>query len=175
MHTALFRVAAEVERCAEASRALLHLAAEPPYDPRPVAVGEVLREAVVLAGGDLEHAAARLRVELPELPRAPVDAVALRTAVYVLLRDAGAGCATVRLGGEHRGDTLVLRVEDDGAALPQGLVAGECNPFRAGDAVTAERVLGIGLARHVARRHGGSIELCGGDDGGLRAEMRLPA
>ena len=107
------------------------------------------------------------------------DPVALRRLVANLLDNAvryggGARCWLIREGGE-----ALLLVEDDGPGLPEESLERVFEPFERGDAArdpaTGGVGLGLALARGIARAHGGDVRLVRREEGGLRAELRLPA
>ncbi|MGW0390591.1 sensor histidine kinase [Streptomyces sp. NPDC003042] len=64
---------------------------------------------------------------------------------------------------------LLLRVEDNGPGLPEGV-----DVFRRGWSGKGEgRGLGLALVRQVAHRHGGRVDAAQGPDGGARFTVRL--
>lgn len=173
----LDRARAEVARCTAASRRLLEFAPEPRHAPRALRPDQLAAEACALARGALEARGVSLIDDTQPLPPASLDAVAVRTALLVLMRDAGLRGeegTTVRVHGERDADALRLCVEDDAPALPGALIGQAGNPFRAADPATAHQVLGIGVARHVAMRHGGALHVRGCDGPGTRAILELP-
>ena len=99
----------------------------------------------------------------------------LRNLVTNALRYAGAARVSVLQDG---GD-IVLRVDDDGPGIPPDRIADMLEPFARGEAsrnrATGGAGLGLTLARAVAEQHGGSLGLANRAEGGLRAEIRLPA
>ncbi|MGJ8598204.1 sensor histidine kinase [Sulfitobacter sp.] len=90
----------------------------------------------------------------------------------------------VRYGGGARltvledGGAAILRIEDDGPGIPEGLIADMMEPFTRGEAsrnrATGGAGLGLTLARAIAQQHGGELKLSNRAEGGLRAELRLP-
>ena len=77
----------------------------------------------------------------------------------------------------------MVRIEDDGAGIPEGEIAAMMEPFARGDASrnreTGGSGLGLALARAIADQHGGKLVLKnrpgpGGKVAGLVAELRLP-
>ncbi|MCA0909891.1 ATP-binding protein [Qipengyuania gaetbuli] len=99
----------------------------------------------------------------------------LRNLVTNALRYAGSARVAV-LRGEGG---IVLRVDDEGPGIPPDRIADMLEPFARGEAsrnrATGGAGLGLTLARAVAEQHGGKLVLANRPEGGLRAEIRLPA
>lgn len=76
-------------------------------------------------------------------------------------------------------DRIILRVDDDGPGIPADRIADMMEPFTRGEAsrnrTTGGAGLGLTLARAIAEEHGGELLLTNRAEGGLRAEIRLPA
>ena len=91
----------------------------------------------------------------------------------------------VRYGGGARvsltqdADRILLRVEDEGPGIPEDRIAAMIEPFQRGETsrnrTTGGAGLGLALARAVAEQHGGSLVLANRAEGGLRAEIHIPA
>lgn len=91
---------------------------------------------------------------------------------------------SVRYGGAAKvsvietGGNAVLRIEDNGPGIPASQIADMLQPFRRGEEsrnrATGGAGLGLTLARAIAEQHGGKLVLENRDEGGLRAEIRLP-
>ncbi|WP_372788247.1 ATP-binding protein [Paraconexibacter sp.] len=75
------------------------------------------------------------------------------------------------------GVDAVLVVENGGEPLDEQLVARLAEPFERGDRARGHSGAGLGLpiAAAIATAHGGRLELAPRPQGGLRAEVRLPA
>ncbi|WP_338447031.1 ATP-binding protein [Pelagerythrobacter marensis] len=109
----------------------------------------------------------------------PVHITWLRRALRNLIANAvryggGAEVSLLREGGH-----VVLRVEDRGPGIPPDRIADMLEPFTRGEAsrnrATGGAGLGLTLARAIAEQHGGELVLANREQGGLRAEIRLPA
>ncbi|GAA4642651.1 hypothetical protein GCM10023115_06840 [Pontixanthobacter gangjinensis] len=76
------------------------------------------------------------------------------------------------------GDTITIRVDDNGPGIPENQIAAMLEPFTRGEASrnrdTGGAGLGLTLARAIAEQHGGTLVLANREEGGLRAEIRLP-
>lgn len=82
------------------------------------------------------------------------------------------------LSVEVEGNSAILRVEDHGPGIPDDRIAAMLEPFTRGEASrnrsTGGAGLGLTLARAIAEQHGGELVLTNREEGGLRAEIRLP-
>jgi signal transduction histidine kinase len=110
-----------------------------------------------------------------------VDAhpAALRRVLANLIGNAlgHAGSAAVRLVGD--GDGVQVTVDDRGPGIPADRLGEVFQPFYRIDPTSpggAPRGAGLGLhiARDLARRDGGTVQLANRPEGGLRATLRLP-
>ncbi|KQM83782.1 histidine kinase [Agromyces sp. Leaf222] len=85
----------------------------------------------------------------------------------------------VRVGTSVRPGWAVLTVENSGERLDPALVSTLTEPFRRGtDRIRSDHAgvgLGLAIVKSITRAHGGTLELAARDDGGLRAEVGLPA
>ena len=109
----------------------------------------------------------------------PVHVTWLRRALRNLISNA------VRYGGSaevsltRSGQDIILRVEDNGPGIPADRIEAMMEPFTRGEASrnrdTGGAGLGLTLARAIAEQHGGRLELSNRPEGGLRAEIILPA
>jgi signal transduction histidine kinase len=84
----------------------------------------------------------------------------------------------VRIMLQQQGDT-VIRVEDDGPGIPEESIAQALQPFVRLDTARARDTVGFGLGLSIVSRaveaEGGKLTLSNRAEGGLRAEIRLPA
>jgi len=120
-------------------------------------------------------------VQLAEGPRvvAPVHVTWAKRALRNLVSNA------VRYGGSasvevlREGNEAVLRVTDNGPGIPSDRLADMTEPFTRGEASrnrgTGGAGLGLTLARAISEAHGGRLVLANRAEGGLNAEIRLPA
>ena len=72
----------------------------------------------------------------------------------------------------------MLRVEDDGPGIAADRIRDMLEPFTRGETSrnreTGGAGLGLTLARAIAEQHDGRLVLANREEGGLRAEIRLP-
>jgi signal transduction histidine kinase len=84
--------------------------------------------------------------------------------------------ATIKV--ENAVDCLTLRVQDDGPGLPPAELEQAFEPFFRGEASRSRETggtgLGLGIARNIARAHGGDLVLRNRAEGGLEAVLTLP-
>jgi signal transduction histidine kinase len=90
------------------------------------------------------------------------------------------GRAAIRL--EDTADRLTIRVLDDGPGIPEAELEQAFEPFFRGEASRSRETggtgLGLGIARSIARAHGGDLVLHNRPEGGLEAVLtlaRIPA
>lgn len=133
--------------------------------PRPARVNfaRVVREAIAMVLPLADEAGREIDVDMDE--RAPIllqgHAADLRNMVRNLLDNAlfhGRGKITVTLRSEAPqtdGAAIILRVQDEGAGVPEYLRETVFDRFRKGKASSAGSGLGLAIVRHVADRHGG--------------------
>ena len=86
------------------------------------------------------------------------------------------GRATIK--AEDAADRLTLRILDDGPGLAEEELEQAFEPFFRGEASrnreTGGSGLGLGIARNIARAHGGDLVLRNRTEGGLEAILTLP-
>jgi signal transduction histidine kinase len=153
---------------------------------RPVALDEVVEEAVELTSPLLVQRAQRVAVELPyPLPAVLGDAPRLTQVFVNLLANANKyapGDSVIRIGGAVAERTVSLWVEDQGPGLPED-GGGELferfvrAPARSADGEPEQTGMGLGLwiVKSIIERHGGSIEATASESGaGARVRVTLP-
>lgn len=86
------------------------------------------------------------------------------------------GSAAVEI--EERPRELALRVLDQGPGIPEAELERAFEPFFRGEASRSRETggtgLGLGIARNIARAHGGEVTLKNRGGGGLEATLTLP-
>ncbi|MEZ5680759.1 MAG: ATP-binding protein [Erythrobacter sp.] len=110
---------------------------------------------------------------------APVRLTWLKRGLRNLVTNALRYAGTARVFVLREGSQAILRVDDDGPGIPEDRIASMLEPFTRGEASrnreTGGAGLGLALARAVAEQHGGTLVLANRPEGGLRAEIRIPA
>jgi signal transduction histidine kinase/HAMP domain-containing protein len=155
---------------------------------RPVALDEVIEEAVEMTAPLLAQRGQSIEVELPyPLPAIHGDAPRLTQVFVNLLANANkfapAGSA-VRVGGAVEEERILLWVEDEGPGIPgaSGAAGGRSLFDRfvrlAGEGEEPETGgmgLGLWIVRSIVERHGGAVEAGAGSRGrGTRLKVLLP-
>ena len=151
---------------------------------RPVALDEVVEEAVEMTAPLLAQRGQEVVVELPyPLPPVPGDAPRLIQVFVNLLANANKFApprSVVRVCGAVDGGRIALWVEDEGPGLPDASAAPLFDRFvrRAGDGEEPETGgmgLGLWIVRSIVERHGGTVEAMPGQAGrGTRMRVVLP-
>ena len=86
------------------------------------------------------------------------------------------GRATIKV--EDAADRLTIRILDDGPGIPERELEQAFEPFFRAEASRSRETggtgLGLGIARNIARAHGGDLVLRNRPEGGLEAILTLP-
>ena len=104
--------------------------------------------------------------------------VSLKRALRNLMENAVRYGTAAKVTLEHDHD-VIITIDDKGPGIPADRLETVFEPFyrleesRSQD--TGGMGLGLAIARTIVQAHGGSIELCNIDGGGLRVTVRLPA
>ncbi len=109
----------------------------------------------------------------------PCRPVALKRALRNLVENAVRYGGGARLTMQSSSEALAIVVEDDGPGLPPDRIEDAFQPFvrlePSRSVETGGIGLGLAIARSIVRAHGGTLTLENRSEGGLRAEIRLPA
>lgn len=142
--------------------------------PRPVAVGQIVKDAVAALSSR-----AMIDLALPAgLPDVNVDPVLfeclLHNAIDNAVRaagDSGIVSVTITLDTRPEGEWLVIEVRDDGAGFPQEVLDHLFEPF----VTTRPDGTGLGLVimREVCLLHGGDLAVSNLPEGGAHVVARL--
>ena len=145
----------------------------------PVDLAGIARAVVARLQAEADARDVRLRVE-PERAVVNGDRGLLEQLVFNLVDNAvthncSGGFAEVRVAG--RGDSAALTVVNTGPRVPDESVQLLTEPFHRLDRRRDRRGAGVGLSivRAVAAAHGGRLRLSARPDGGLVADVELPA
>jgi len=148
----------------------------------PVALDEVVEEAVEMTAPLLAQRGQRLEVDLPyPLPEVEGDAPRLTQVFVNLLANAqkfAPADSLVRIGGEVRPEVVLLWVEDEGPGIPGG--AGRSlferfvrAPGREDEPEQSGMGLGLWIVQSIVERHGGTVE-ARREGAGTRVRLTLP-
>ena len=104
--------------------------------------------------------------------------VALRRCVTNLVDNAIRYGARATIDVAEEADRVTLRVLDEGPGIPEAKIERAFEPFFRGEASRSRETggfgLGLGIARNIARAHGGELTLRNRPEGGLAAILTLP-
>ena len=149
----------------------------------PVALDEVVEEAMEMTAPLLAQRGQRLEVDLPyPLPEVEGDAPRLTQVFVNLLANAqkfAPADSLVRIGGEVRPEVVLLWVEDEGPGIPGGAGRSLFERFvRApgrDDNEPEQSGMGLGLwiVQSIVERHGGTVE-ARREGAGTRVRVTLP-
>lgn len=145
-------------------------------EPEPVALEpllEELAEELSLQGG-------RMTIEKTNHPVAPLIAkpLALKRCLANLLENAVFYGKQAEAQLIDQDNVITLRIRDHGSGIPDEQLGRVFSPFvrlePSRSRHTGGSGLGLGIARHIARAHGGDITLANHADGGLVVTLSLP-
>jgi signal transduction histidine kinase len=104
--------------------------------------------------------------------------LALRRCLTNLLDNALRYGKRATIAIEDRPTQLTVRVQDEGPGMPEAQLEQAFEPFFRGEASRSRETggtgLGLGIARNIARAHGGELVLRNRSAGGLEAVLTLP-
>jgi len=148
---------------------------------QPVALDQVIEEALGLTLPLLEQRSQRVEMDLPyPLPAVDGDAARLTQVFVNLLANANKfadAASTITVGGEVSPQAVTLWVEDEGPGLPPAPGGSIFERFvrapGAGEPEPGGIGLGLAIVRSIVERHGGSIQACN-VSGGVRFSVILP-
>ncbi len=135
-------------------------------EPRPVALREVMQQAVDGVGPLIQERHHRLHLHLPaDDVLVNGDPVRLAQILLNLLLNAAyytQEAGDIRLATETEGAEVVVRVEDNGPGIPPDRLSDLFRPFYQGERVQGASAGGLGLGLTISRRlaemHGGRLE-----------------
>jgi signal transduction histidine kinase len=185
-------VKSEVDRLSRIAEQYLSVARRPRPNLERERIDDLVRELCAFIRPELERANVTLRVEVEDdLPEIELDESQLRQALLNLIRNAReampkGGSVTVGVvkgppgaadngdtaGGDEPGERVEIRVDDDGAGVPEELRASIFDPFF----TTKQRGTGLGLAvtREIVEAHHGHITCEPRAPRGTRFRIALP-
>jgi signal transduction histidine kinase/HAMP domain-containing protein len=145
----------------------------------PVALDQVVEEAVELMAPLLSQRGQRIDVDLPyPLPVLAGDATRLTQVMVNLLANAckyAPEGTTVRVRAAVHPTEVRLRVEDEGPGLPAGAEGNIFNRFdRGGEPDTSGMGLGLWIVKSIVERHGGRVVAASLPGRGARFTVSLP-
>jgi len=127
---------------------------------------------------DYQDTGSRVEIEGSVALPYPGRPLALRRCLTNLVDNAirYGGRAAIRL--EDSADTLTIRILDDGPGIQEDELEQAFEPFFRSEASRSRETggtgLGLGIARNIARAHGGDLALRNRPEGGLEATLTLP-
>lgn len=119
----------------------------------------------------------RMRVDIEELPLAPIDVVQIDQVLTNLLENAARFTPTggqISLSARAHDDTIEIRVQDDGPGITAPDRDRVFEPFVRGFGSDGTG-LGLAIARAIVEAHGGTIRIEDGTNGGTTFVVDLPA
>ena len=175
------RVAASARRASEIVQGIRAMAAKPSLHRAPLDLNEVVEEALLFVGHDLEARSIHLSVELGAgLPAVLGDRVQLQQVIVNLMINAiqaifqaGMASGGIALSTAASEQSVTLMVRDNGP----GIAEEHLDRIFEGFFTTKEEGIGIGLAicQSILLAHGGGIAASNLPEGGACFRLWLPA
>ena len=136
---------------------------------------------VMLAQLSGEYAAKGLKVELGPCDHlvCALRDVAFKRALRNLIDNALRYGGSATLGVRRSGESATITIDDSGPGIAEAQMERVFEPFVRLEASRSKDTGGVGMglaiARSIVKAHGGDIRLLNRSEGGLRAEINLPA
>jgi two-component system sensor histidine kinase HydH len=171
-------IMAEVDRVEHWLRELLTYARPLPHTPRPVSLADVVQQTVQYFARELARQKVQLLVDIADaLPSIQADASLLQQALHSLLANAldampHGGTLTLRSQALPDRHAVQLQISDTGHGIAKDHIARVFRPFF----TTKHKGLGVGLglAKRIVERHGGTIALSSTVGQGTTVSLRFP-
>ncbi|HOI10369.1 MAG TPA: ATP-binding protein [Myxococcota bacterium] len=169
-------VVRETQRCRDIVRGLLDFARQAPFAPAPGDLREVVGRAVQIVAAQAELAKIPIRVNLPDLPRAAIDAKQMQQVFLNLLvnaLDAMPDGGAITIDGRVEDGDVVVDVSDTGMGIPPEHRARLFEPFFS---TKESKGTGLGLAIvwGIVEQHGGRIDVQSVVGRGTTFSVRVP-
>jgi len=173
----------QTERAGKIVRNLLTFARQGPAEQSTMDLNDMAQRTVLLMGYEVRLREIDLRTELaPNLPPVRGDRYQLQQVVVNLLTNAvqavGANATglprRVTLRTRQDAERVVLEVEDTGPGVPAELEAHVFAPFFTTKDPGHGTGLGLSLSYNIVERHGGTLAVGRGTEGGALFTLRLP-
>lgn len=167
---ALRDVLGEVERLRRLTEDFLDLSREPALSPVAVDLARLVADAATAA--ETAHGGVRIAAHVPAL-LVRADPGRLRQVLANVLDNAArAGAHGVELSAARAGRCVRIEIRDDGPGVAPALRARLFDPFVTGAA--GGTGLGLAVARRIAERHGGTLELADAGPPGAAFVLTVP-
>lgn len=166
----------EVQRVSRIVKAILDFARQVPPHIARFRVESWLKETLEFVGSEARKQNVTLRTDIKGSPFLEGDRDLLQQAAMNLILNAiqaspagGTVCVTTRT----QGNEFIFTVEDHGKGISQETFANVFDPFFTTKPEGEGSGLGLSISLGIIERHGGTLELLNGSDGGVIATVRL--
>jgi len=177
------RIRAAAERCARIVRTFLAMARQKPPERGPVALGDLVRNALEIVAYGLRSAGVQVSTDVPDdLPPLYADGDQLHQVLMNLFINAqhamegmdGPRRLDVTARPSADGGCITIEVADTGPGLPPALRARVFEPFFTTKPQGVGTGLGLSICHGVVAAHGGRIEIDDRPGGGAVFRLVLP-
>jgi len=179
----LEKIEEAAERCARIVRNFLAMARQLKPERRAVDVNRVVREAIELLAYQLRvdevDVALRLAADVPSVCADPhqlhqVAVNLISNAHHAMRQTPLPRRVTITTRHDAPRRRVTLTVEDSGPGVPPEIQQRIFEPFFTTKPLGEGTGLGLSLCRGIVEKHGGTIRVVGGRDGGAGFEVELP-
>ena len=153
------------------------------YEPKPVAVADVIHRAIESCQAAKAESGCEIDVQIdPDLPRVMADETSLAHCVGNLVSNAlkygkQGKWVGVRARLAENGHELRIGVEDKGPGIEPADLPHIFDPFFRGSRAVSDQIhgagLGLCLVKRIMEAHGGSVEAANRRDGGASFTLRI--
>jgi signal transduction histidine kinase len=156
----------DAERISQTVAKLLTFARQHPAERRLLGLNGIIEKTVAMRAYDLRARQIQIEKELaPDLPRTLLDFHQIQQALLSLLANAEQALVdsgqrgTIRISTRAYGDTIEVRVADDGPGIPEQIQGRIFEPFFTTRTDRGGTGLGLSLCYGIVQEHGGRIRV----------------
>jgi signal transduction histidine kinase len=178
-------VVEEARRLRDLSQRLREFSRRSRGEMRPADLNAIVRDTCLLLRAAVRRHEVRIEEQLaPDLPEVTVDRQAVAQVVLNLMTNAldaveGWPAPRVRVGTRvvtsGREPTVEIRVEDNGPGIAPDVLPHIFEPFFSTKEPSRGTGLGLSVSKEILERHGGTLRVEPGTDGGARFVATIPA
>ncbi len=173
-------IARAADRCARIVRTFLAMARSRPAEPRDIAVGELIDQALELGAYGLRANGIEVEHRQGDALRIHADGDQIHQVLMNVIVNAQQAMMEVdpprRLSIATRTEAgrAVIEIADTGPGIPPAIAARVFEPFFTTKPQGAGTGIGLAVSRSIVEAHGGEMEILAAEGGGALCRIRLP-